>query len=295
MDYKDDSKWLMLGDCLERMKEIPDGSVDAVISDIPFGISFSEWDVLHKNTNSSLLGTSPAQSKSKLFKSRGKPLNGWSGADKNIGAEYREWAGRWLTEVVRITKACSPVLLMTGRQLSHQVISAAEGCGLVLKDTIYWDKTKAPLRAQRIDCVLAARGLQRDIEDGNIRLGNLAPRVEPIIYLFKPYPVGTTITDQYLATGLGCIDTTDLTTNLITHPSTVKEKFHETQKPTELFERLITLVTKNNMTVLDPFMGSGTTGVACVNTGRKFIGIEMDEGYYKIAQERIEKARIALV
>ena len=61
MDYKDDSKWLMLGDCLERMKEIPDGSVDAVISDIPFGISFSEWDVLHKNTNSSLLGTSPAQ------------------------------------------------------------------------------------------------------------------------------------------------------------------------------------------------------------------------------------------
>ena len=113
-----------------------------------------------------------------------------------------------------------------------------------LKTLFIGTRQKPLFSTQRIDCVLAARGLQRDIEDGNIRLGNLAPRVEPIIYLFKPYPVGTTITDQDLATGLGCIDTTDLTTNLITHPSIVKEKFHETQKPTELFERLITLVTK---------------------------------------------------
>ena len=65
----------MLGDCLERMKEIEDGSVDAVISDIPYGISFSSWDVLHENTNSALLGQSPAQKVSGLFKSRGKPLN----------------------------------------------------------------------------------------------------------------------------------------------------------------------------------------------------------------------------
>lgn len=68
---------------------------------------------------------------------------------------------------------------------------------------------------------------------------------------------------------------------------------HPTQKPVALMEYLIRTYTNEGETVLDNTMGSGTTGVACVNTGRKFIGIEMDEGYYKIAQERIEKARLA--
>ena len=63
MDYKDENTWLMLGDCLERMKEIPDNSVDAVVSDPPYGIDFSQWDVLHNNTNSALLGQSPANTK----------------------------------------------------------------------------------------------------------------------------------------------------------------------------------------------------------------------------------------
>ena len=73
---------LMKGDCLERMKEIPDGSVDVCISDIPYGIDFDEWDVTHNNSNSALLGQSPKNAESKLFKSRGKPLNGWSQEDK---------------------------------------------------------------------------------------------------------------------------------------------------------------------------------------------------------------------
>ena len=81
-DIKTESLWLMQGDCLERMKEIPDGSVDVVISDIPYGIDFSTWDVTHNNTNKSLLGRSPAQQKSEIFKTRGKPKNGWSSQDK---------------------------------------------------------------------------------------------------------------------------------------------------------------------------------------------------------------------
>jgi site-specific DNA-methyltransferase (adenine-specific) len=55
-------------------------------------------------------------------------------------------------------------------------------------------------------------------------------------------------------------------------------------------EYLIEMVTPENGTVLDPFMGSGTTGVACVNTNRSFIGIEMDDKYFKIAEKRINKA-----
>lgn len=62
---------------------------------------------------------------------------------------------------------------------------------------------------------------------------------------------------------------------------------HPTQKPVDLLEYLIKTYTKENETVLDFTMGSGSTGVACVNTGRKFIGIELDEHYFKVASDRI--------
>ena len=66
-----------------------------------------------------------------------------------------------------------------------------------------------------------------------------------------------------------------------------KNKIHPTQKPIALLEYLIKTYTNEEDTVLDNCMGSGTTGVACLNTGRNFIGIELDEKYYKIAEERI--------
>lgn len=73
--------------------------------------------------------------------------------------------------------------------------------------------------------------------------------------------------------------------------STKKEKtVHPTQKPTDLLEYLIKTYTNENETVLDFTMGSGSTGVACMNTGRKFIGIELDNNYFDIASKRIEEA-----
>lgn len=69
-----------------------------------------------------------------------------------------------------------------------------------------------------------------------------------------------------------------------------KDKFHPTQKPVALLEYLIKTYTDEGMTVLDNCMGSGSTGVACVNTNRKFIGIELDEEYFSIASNRIAEA-----
>lgn len=66
---------------------------------------------------------------------------------------------------------------------------------------------------------------------------------------------------------------------------------HPTQKPVALMEYLIRTYTNEGDTVLDFTMGSGTTGVACVNTGRRFIGIELDEKYFEIARERIQEAK----
>jgi DNA modification methylase len=68
-----------------------------------------------------------------------------------------------------------------------------------------------------------------------------------------------------------------------------EKREHPTQKPTPLMEWCVGFF-KDANTILDPFMGSGTTGVACVKTGRKFIGIELDRGYFDIAVKRIEKA-----
>lgn len=68
-----------------------------------------------------------------------------------------------------------------------------------------------------------------------------------------------------------------------------RDRVHPTQKPLALMEWCLGFV-PNAQTVLDPFMGSGTTGVACVNLNRKFVGIELDEGYFDIACKRIEEA-----
>lgn len=73
-----------------------------------------------------------------------------------------------------------------------------------------------------------------------------------------------------------------------------KDKLHPTQKPVQLLEYLIKTYTNENETVLDNCMGSGSTGAACINTNRNFIGIELDDGYFKIATERIGNALVEL-
>ena len=72
--------------------------------------------------------------------------------------------------------------------------------------------------------------------------------------------------------------------------SQMGDKFHPTQKPVDLLEYLIKTYTNEGETVLDATMGSGSTGVACVNTNRRFIGFELDEKFFKTAQQRIEEA-----
>ena len=82
-------------------------------------------------------------------------------------------------------------------------------------------------------------------------------------------------------------------TNIIEYPRYRTDKLHPTQKPVALCEYLIKTYTNEGDTVLDNCMGSGTTGVACVNTGRKFIGIEKEEKYFEIAKKRIKEVEDA--
>jgi modification methylase len=71
-------------------------------------------------------------------------------------------------------------------------------------------------------------------------------------------------------------------------------KLHNTQKPIKLITEIVKSSTNPGDTIFDPFMGSGTTGVACVQTGRKFIGIEIDTGYFEIAVKRIKEAQLQM-
>ena len=285
-DVVKDNYKLMFGDCLERMKEIPDGSVDAVVSDIPYGIDFDVWDITHNNSNSALLGQSPKNVESKLFKTRGKPLNGWSDADRDRTKQFQEWCDKWLSEVYRVLKPCSPILIMCGRQNQHRFTCSAEDVGFIFKDVITWNKGKSPFRAQKISNIYKQRCVDIDYE-GDWRLGNLSPYCEPVVYMFKPYKVGTTITDQFIENKLGCFNSEVLMKNLIEITSLSKNENHPTEKPVALMETLINLVTVEGSTILDPFSGSGSTGVACLNTNRKFLGIEMDAKYYEIACDRL--------
>lgn len=102
------------------------------------------------------------------------------------------------------------------------------------------------------------------------------------------------MTDNYGKHNLSTYDSTERYPKSVLTFKTDKQKeaFHPTQKPVALLEYLIRTYTNEGETVLDNTMGSGSTGVACMNTGRKFIGIEKDKSYFEIAKSRIEKAKL---
>ena len=279
---------LINSDCVDAMKTINDSFIDVVITDIPYGIGYSDWDVLHNNTNSALGGTSKHQKDDTTFKKRGKPINGWSEADKKIPYEYQEWCSKWAKELFRITKEGSPILIFSSRRLQHRVCNALEDNGFMIRDILIWEKDKCNAKAQRISNVLSKRGIN-DKKYQNYRLGNLAPYYEPIIFAMKPYK--HTLTDCILENDIGGIycDEDKIPSNIIKVNCNKKNLYHETEKPVDLIEKLINIFSINSEhIVLDFTMGSGTTGVACMKLGRKFIGIELDKNYFDIAEKRIQ-------
>lgn len=286
---------ITLGDCRNHLPFLSDGSIDLFLSDIPYGIGFDDWDVLHNNTNSALLGKSPAQEGKAGFKRRGKPINGWAKSDRNIGLEYQSWCRGWATKVYPKMKSGSFLFVFGARRTIHRVVNAFEESGFLLKDTLAWKKPVAHHRAQRVSIVLERRGLKAEAEKWKgWRLGNLAPIWEPIACFMKPYKIGGTITDNVLEIGVGAMNSDGCmtggckSTNMLEFGFRKNEdRVHEAQKPLDLIEFLIKLTTRQNQVVLDPFMGSGTTAVAAETLGRKFIGFEAREDYYKSSLDRL--------
>lgn len=282
---------LYLGDCLKVLLDLKESSFHACISDPPYGIDYEDWDVTHANSNSALGGASEAQLKSNLFKRRGKPLNGWSAEDSKNSSSYMKYCNHWLGQVYRVLKPGGFCMLFSSRRLLAHMQLSAESVGFTTMDVISWNKVTAPFRAQRVSEVFKRRGDKSKAKKfKGLRLGNLAPMWEPILWLRKPYPVGGTIADTLITHGTGCFnDVIENHGNVITVSSKVSNRKHPTQKPVELMEKLVLLATQPKQRVLDMFCGSGTTGVACSKTGRYFVGIERDEKHFRSARSRLRR------
>jgi site-specific DNA-methyltransferase (adenine-specific) len=287
---------ILCGDSIESLRSLPSNYFHLILSDIPYGIGMDEWDVLHDNTNSALLGSSPAQKKAgAIFKNRGKPINGWSEADRKIPREYYDWCSLWAPEWLRVLKPGASAIIFAGRRFSHRCICAMEDAGFSYRDMLAWLRSRAAHRAQRLSVVFERRG---DLHSAKMwsgwRVGNLRPTFEPVLWFCKPYKIGTTIADNVLTYGVGAFNE-EAVVRYISRPDNVldcrlergEENFHPTQKPVNLMQALIELTTQPGHIVLDPFAGSGSTLVAARNTGRRYLGYENNQEYVEICRGRL--------
>ena len=293
---------IICGDSIELIKSIDNEYVHAIISDIPYGICYEDWDILHNNSNSALGGTSNAQLEmGSLFKRRGKPLNGWSESDKKIPLEYQEWCSKWASEWLRVLKSGGSCFIFAGRRYAHRCIVALEDAGFTFKDMLAWEKNFAAAKAQRLSSIYERRNDDENEQKWKgWRVANLRPIFEPILWFQKPYKIGGTIADNVINNGVGAWNeeaikkynlnyrNNNFYDNII-KVETSKSDFgsHVNQKPLKLMEFLISLVTKENAIILDPFCGSGTTCIAAKNINRHYIGIEIDSYNVEISNKRL--------
>ena len=284
------------GNSINLIKKVESNSVHLILSDIPYGIGAEEWDVLHDNSNSAYLGSSPAQKTAgAVFRKRGKPINGWSEADRAIPKQYQEWCSRWAPEWHRVLKPGANVFIFAGRRLAHRCACAMEDAGFSLKDNLAWIRTCAPHRAQHLSVVYNRRGDTNSAETWEgWRLGNLRPTFEPILWFAKPYKIGTTLADNALRHGVGAYNE-DAFRRYVEGPENIikcglekgEKGLHPTQKPVRLMQALIELTTRENQLVLDPFAGSGSTLLAAKNLSRHYMGFEEISEYVDICNNRL--------
>ncbi len=294
MDYLADK--VINDDCIFGIKNVPSDYVHLILSDIPYGIGKEDWDVLHDNTNSAYMGTSPAQLKAgAVFKKRGKPINGWSEADREIPKQYYDWCSQWAKEWLRVLKPGGSAIVFAGRRLSHRCTAALEDAGFSFKDMFSWMRQRAPHRAQRISSVFDRRNDFDGSETWNgWRVGNLRPTFEPVLWFTKPYKIGGTIADNVLINGVGAFNEEAFLKYERTPDNVLTSGFvngeggdHPTQKPIRLLQSLIELTTLEGQIVFDPFAGSGSTLVAAKMLDRHFLGFESDEKHFSTAEIRL--------
>jgi DNA modification methylase len=128
--------------CVEGLKLLDDNSIDSIVTDPPYGIEFmgKEWDSFSDNTNSALGKQSPANQKENTpFKKRGKPINGWSEADRLFARNnYYNFTYEWAKECLRVLKPGGFLLVFGSPRMYHRMTCAIEDVGFSIRDCIMW-------------------------------------------------------------------------------------------------------------------------------------------------------------
>lgn len=241
---------LMLGDCLERMAEIPDGSIDAIISDLPYGTTACSWD--------SVIPFEP------------------------LWAHYK-----------RVTKPNAAIVLTASQPFTSALVMSNTN---MFRYALVWDKVNRYTGALQ-----ANRAPMRRHEDVII-FYRKQPTYNKQFRKGAAYKVTRTgghgqhtgrKDAEKRREGVNDGNHNPCSVIAIKGDNKIEAGHHPTQKPVALMEYLIRTYTDEGETVLDSTMGSGTTGVACVNTGRQFIGIEKNiptDDYHAIACQRVRDA-----
>ena len=234
---------LLQGDCLELMKDIPDGSIDLILCDLPYGTTACKWD--------SVIPFEP------------------------LWEHYRRIAKQNAAIVLTASEPFSSALVMSNAKM--------------FKYQWVWDK--------KIPSGMSYARFQpmRQHENVIVFCSGKTPYNPQMTKRNRPIKgggmtKGETTNNQNLVALKKTYDLKNPTT-ILTFDKVRRGSIHPTQKPVALMEYLIRTYTNEGDTVLDNCMGSGTTGVACINTNRNFIGMELDENYFKIASKRINEAK----
>jgi site-specific DNA-methyltransferase (adenine-specific) len=240
---------LINGDCLEKMKDIPDKSIDMILCDLPYGTTACKWDTIIPF----------------------EPL--WE--------QYK-----------RIIKDNGAIVLTASQPFTSALVMSNIK---MFKYSLVWQKDKSgnfalankqPMKIHE-DIVIfyfkqPTYNKQKEIGNKPVNKNSIKNRSQ------KGFMEKIIIPKEQGGGNLERNPTSILKFNIIKH-NQEEYNIHPTQKPVALFEYLIKTYTNEGELVLDNCMGSFTTAIACLNTRRNFIGIELDEHYFKVGFERLEK------
>ena len=276
-------------DCFEGLKAIKDNSIDCIATDPPYFIEGmgDDWD------------------KDKLSKKRYEAttvasLPGGMKFDVEQGKKTQEFSQRIGKEYFRILKPGGFLISFSQARLYHRMTAGFEDCGFEIRDMLGWTY-EGQAKAQTLDRYVDKMGLSDKEKEavkksmGGRKTPQLKPMIEPMCLAQKPKE-GTFI-ENWIKYEVGLIDVSmtwndKFPGNLMACPKPTKEEKgfdndHLTVKPVKLMKHILQIFTKEGDLVLDPFLGSGTTAVAALQTNRRIVGFEINSQYFEIIKERV--------
>ena len=298
------------GDCVMLLKNMGECSVDAVVTDPPYFLDKldNHWDKKEVN--------------SKKYQEKGTVTSLPAGMkfDPAQGKAFYTFYVQVAKELLRILKPGGYFFSFGPPRLYHNMASAVEDAGFLIKDQFMWLYTQNQPKAQGMtNFIRKMSGIDEKtkekllIEFEGWKTPQVRSNHEPIVMAQKPlegtflknqmkYKVGLVNTknkvgnanDKFVSNVMSTEGINDIIDShfLISKPSK-KEKgeynTHKTVKPVDICKQLIQLVTLPGAVVLDPFIGSGTTAVACKQLNRDYIGFDLDEENIKISRRRIDE------